>query len=138
MSEKSAASGRPAVGLTRDSDYEDFIRGVHSLPEQARKGGIEVALVWADTELRSFVDVLILAHPRTESGAKAQQRVHIALNEGAIRVMCRDDLAGLRCRSDFIRAVERSCLAPTLRAVFEKSRDESGDGEGEYEPQTGD
>jgi hypothetical protein len=134
MSDRSAASGRPAVALTRDSDYERFVAAVHYLPSVAQERGVEVAWVWASTELRSLLDLLVLGKPTT-SEAKARQRVHIALSEATVRVMARRDLAGLRARADFITAVERTCLAPTLRAVFEKSRDEAGD-EGPYIPET--
>lgn len=117
----SAASGRPALALTRDVDFEDVVRAVNSLPTMADEQGIEMAVAWGMTELSSVIDLLYLADARTADAAKASHRVHIPLTEGFLRVMARDDRAGFLMRRDFLQAIERNLLSPTMRAVFARS-----------------
>lgn len=120
-SNPSAASGRPALALLRDSDWTDLVRAVSSLPEKRSKWGMDMTVAWANTELRSLVDLLALSIPRTTANAIAVHRVHMALGEAFVRVMSRSDRAGLQARSAFLSAVERNLLAGTYRAVFAKS-----------------
>jgi hypothetical protein len=134
MADMSAASGRPALALTRDTDWEDVVRAVHSLPMLAEHEGLEVAVAWCDTELRSVVDLLSLAQSRTAANAKAVHRIHMALSEGPARVMCRSDRAGFNCRVAFLRAVERWMLGPTLREVFART---AADARSAYQPIVG-
>jgi len=117
----SAASGRPALAMLRDIDFEDCVRAVNSLPTMAEEQGLDVAIAWAGTELRSVIDLLHLADAKTPEDAKAAHRIHIALTEGFVRVMCRDDRAGFKMRADFLAAVERQLLASTMRAVFNRT-----------------
>lgn len=130
----SAASGRPAMALTRDSDWEDLVRAVNSLPKMAESEGIDTAIAWGMTELRSILDLLGLGEPRTAEDAKAAHRLHIALTEGFLRVMARSDRAGFLLRRDFLAAAERQHLAPTLRAVFNRT---TADTRSPYVPITG-
>ena len=117
----SAASGRPALAMLRDQDFEDAVRAVHSLPKMAAESGIDVAVAWGMTELRSLIDLLHLGDPKTPEDAKAAHRIHIALTEGFLRVACREDRAGFLFRRDLIAAIERQLLAPTMRAVFNRT-----------------
>jgi hypothetical protein len=117
----SAASGRPSLGLTRDADWEKVVRAVNALPAMAEKRGVDVTVAWAQTELRSLIDLLALAPPRTPASALAQHRVHLLLGEGFVRVYARPDRAGLAARRDLLSAIEREMLHPTFRAVFGRS-----------------
>lgn len=127
-----AASGRPALALTRDTDWEDVVRTVNALPLIAQERGRLVATAFARTEIRSLVDIVALAEPRTRSQAHGLHRLHILLSEPFARVMARDDVAGFVQRSLFLEAVERFALAPTFRRVFERSAPELESG---YTPQ---
>lgn len=109
------------MAMTRDVDWEDVVRAVNSLPTMAEEQGLDVAVAWGATELRSVLDLLHLGDPKTPEDAKAAHRVHIALTEGFLRVMARDDRAGFKMRADFLAAVERQFLAPTLRTVFNRT-----------------
>lgn len=131
---KSAASGRPAMAMTRDVDWEDIVRAVNSLPAMAEEHGIEVAVAWGMTELRSLLDLLNLTVPRTPEEAKTAQRVHMILTEGFLRVMCRTDMAGFRMRRDFLTAVAHHYLGPTLLTVFNRT---TADTRSPYIPITG-
>lgn len=133
-SSASAAAGRPALALSRDTDWEDVMRGVSSLPEMARAEGIETAIAWAMTELRSLMDLLYLAEPKTPEDAKAAHRVHAVLSEGFVRVLCRDDRAGFLMRRDFLAAIERQLFSPTVREVFRRT---TADTRSPYIPITG-
>lgn len=114
-------SGRPALGLLRENDWEDVVRAVNSLPSMAETQGMDVAVAWGMTELRSVIDLLHLADPRTPEEAKAAPRIHILLTEGFLRVMARPDRAGFNLRRDFLAAVERELLSPTMRTVFTRT-----------------
>lgn len=127
-------AGRPALGLLRENDWEDVMRAVHSLPVMAETKGIEVAVAWGMTELRSLLDLLYLADPKTPEDAKASHRVHIALTEGFLRVMVRSDRAGYLMRRDFLAAVERQFFSPTARTVFNRT---TADTRSPYIPLTG-
>lgn len=116
----SAASGRPALAMTRDLDFERVVKGVNGLPKMAAEQGIDVTVAWATTELRSLIDLLYLADPRTPEDAKAAHRVHIALSEGFVRVMARSDRAGFLMRRDFLTAIAHQ-LNLTLRIVFART-----------------
>ena len=114
----SAASGRPALAMLRDIDFEDCVRAVNSLPGMAVEEGIDVAVAWAMTELGSLLDLLNLADPRTPEAAKASHRVYGVLSEGFVRVMARPDRAGFLMRRDFLAAARSQLLGPSIRAVF--------------------
>lgn len=128
-----AAAGRPALALTRDTDWEDVVRAVNSLPSMAKDRGLIVACAWARTELRSLISVIVLADPKSRAQALARHRtLGIMLSEPFARVMCRDDAAGLVQRTEFLEAVELWCLGPTIQRVFERS---AQDLDGGYSPQ---
>lgn len=130
----SGASGRPALGILRDVDWEDVVRAVNSLPTMAEERGVDVAVAWGMTELRSVLDLLHLHDPKTPEDAKATHRVHIALSEGFLRVMVRSDRAGFLLRRDFLASVERQFFSPTARAVFART---TADTRSPYIPLTG-
>lgn len=119
--DSSGAAGRFDLRTLRDTDWEDVVRAVNRLPKMAAQKGVEMAIAWAQTELRSIIDLLFLADPKTPELAKAAHRVHVALSEGFVRVMCRPDRAGFLMRRDFLAAVERQLYSPTARAVFARS-----------------
>lgn len=130
----SAASGRPALAMLRDVDFEDCIRAVNSLPGMAIEEGIDVAVAWAMTELGSILDLLNLAEARTPEAAKAAHRVYGVLSEGFVRVMARSDRAGFLMRRDFLAAVRSQLLGPSVRAVFLRT---TADTRTPYTPITG-
>lgn len=128
-------SGRPALGIVREHDWEDVVRAVESLPKLAEEQGIAVAVKWGMTELRSLLGLLDLADPRTPERAKEIHRaVGISLGEGFLRVMARDDMAGFLMRRDFLAAIEYHLYAPTVKAVFTRT---TADTRSQYFPMTG-
>lgn len=128
----SAASGRSSLALTREGDWEDVVRAVHSLPDNAREWGMDKAVAWGRTQLRSLVDLVALSEPRTKEEAKAIRRVHMYLTVGILRSMSRDTPASLAIRTEFLEAIENVLLAPTYKLVFSRSGADSG--EEPYEP----
>jgi hypothetical protein len=132
---QTSASGRPSVALSRDSDWEDVVSAVHSLPALAAEHGLEAAVAWAGTELESLISVILLFEPNDKQAAHAAAQIRVCLSEGPARVMCRDDRAGFNARTAFLRSVETMALAPTMRAVFRASKDATGS---KYQPQVGD
>ena len=135
LDRSSGAAGRPALGILRDTDFEDVVRAVNSLPIIKEREGIEVAVGWGMTELRSLLGLLDLADPRTPEAAKDIHRaIGVTLGEGFVRVMTRNDRAGFLMRRDFLAAVEFHLLRPTIRVVFNRT---TADTRTPYVPLTG-
>lgn len=123
------------MAITRDTDWEDIVRAVQSLPKLAHDKGVDVAVAWAEFELRSLVSLIDLTDPRTPAAARnAHRALSVVLTDGFIRVMVRNDGAGFRMRRDVLAIWERVLLGPTLKSVFARS---APDTRTPYMPQVG-
>lgn len=118
---KTAAAGRSSLSVSRDEDWESFVKAVRGLPQMRLEKGEEITIAWAQTELASLLDILNLADPNTHELAIAQSAIYLYFTEGVIRVMMRDDYAGFNRRAKFLRAVERWMVHHTFKAVFRSS-----------------
>jgi hypothetical protein len=114
-----AGAGRSAVSLTRDSDWEDVVKGLMGLPKMAREIGVVPTVTWAQLELRSAIDVLDLA-PDSPYHDALTAIVDEWFKDGALFVMVRSDQIGWEARSRAGQWVER-LLRLTIREVFIRS-----------------
>jgi hypothetical protein len=113
-------AGRVALTRLRDTDYPELIAAVEKIPTVYREQGYLGALAYCRTHVRSLIDSIILAAPRTADLVKAQHRIHMLLTEGFADVLMRHDSAGIRSRMELLECVERYALAPSIRAAFAK------------------
>lgn len=119
--EESGASGRRALAVLRDTDWEDIVATVHFLPTLADEKGSEVALAFARTELRSLMGLLGLARPETREAAAARSAVGSFFEDGSLRLLIEDGRAGFRYRVAFLSVLQRELFETAVRAVFERS-----------------
>lgn len=132
MPETYKVVGSEALGELVYVEWNKLVTAVESLPQRAKEDGLDEALAFARTHLRILADAVCLEGPDTPSKAKAVRRVHMALSEGHLRVMAREDRAGKLCRWAFLEAVEREFVASSIHAVFRHFRDVRPDDE--YKP----
>jgi hypothetical protein len=114
-------AARLALARLRDDDYPEFVEAVERLPAVRIARGYLVAEAYARDTLRSLMDAIALAAPRTPELATNLHRVHQRLSPGSFDVMVRDDLAGARARIAFLEVVERYIYAPSIQAAFARS-----------------
>ena len=145
-------ANRKALGDVQDS-WDSLVAAVEDLPRSVRRETLaakkrnphlsdrgaalearEQTLAFGRTHLRSLVDAISLSWGRTKDVEMNVHRIHMALTEGPLLLLLRDDHIGLRARVAFLEAVERVCLAPTDKAVFERSREDAS--EGDFVPDT--
>lgn len=114
-------AGRIALARLRDDDFPELIEAVERLPAVRISRGYLVAEAYGRDTLRTLVDALALAAPRTPELATNLHRVHQRLSPGSLDVLMRDDLAGARARVAFLEVVERYVYAPAIQAAFARS-----------------
>lgn len=117
----SGAAGRQALATFRDDDWESFVAAVRYLPQMARDEGMDVAIAFAQTELRSMVSLMGVAHPPTKEARAARASVAAFFEEGVVRLLCDGDAASVRAQTAFITVVHREFFETGVRAVFEQS-----------------
>lgn len=138
--------GKTVAGRTSLADvmrgWDTFVHAVESLPVQARNRGPFEARSFARTHLHALIDQLSLTWGRTKEDEINQHRVHAALTDGIVRSMLRsgprgsvEERIGMNARMLFVEVVEGIMLRPTLRVVFERSREDQA--EEDYIPETG-
>ena len=118
----SLASGRPALDMVRDHDFERIVKAVEAIPRIAAKYGIHRCISFSRIELRSLLIRLQVRVPDTPQRAVAIHRIHRHLEEGYIRVYARSDLAGRNARDDFLEGVAMDLLLPAIQAAFAASQ----------------
>jgi hypothetical protein len=114
-------AARLALARLRDDDFPELVEAVERLPSVRIRRGYLVAEAYGRDTLRSLVDAIALAAPRTPDLATSLHRVHQRLSPGSLDVLMRDDLAGARARVAFLEVVERYIYAPAIQAAFARS-----------------
>jgi hypothetical protein len=111
-------AGRVAITRLRDTDFPELVKAVDDIPAIYEEKGYLPALAYCRGHVRSLVDAIILAVPRTADLVRSQHRLHMLLNEGEADLMMRRDQAGLRARMEFLECVERYAYAASVQAAF--------------------
>jgi hypothetical protein len=117
----SGASGRAALAVFRDEDFEDFIALVRWLPTFARTEGYAAAIGLWRTEGRSLVALFRLKRPENADEWALSEGVSSFFSGGVSRLLCDPDEAGFNAQTAIIESVERFLFEPSVRAVFERS-----------------
>jgi len=116
-------AGRIAITRLRDTDYPELVASVERIPQIYREEGYSAALAFCRTVVRSQIDSLILANPRTGDLVRAQHRIHMLLNRGFADVLMLNNRAGVHARADLLECVERYAFAPSVKAAFAKGQE---------------
>lgn len=117
----SGASGRNALAIFRDDDWDSFVAAVMDLPTIARDRGVDVAIALMRIEIASLLDLLDLVDARGTTQLMAKEAVGLFLETGSLRLMADGDRAGFQYRVAFLGVVRREIFRPSVRAVFERS-----------------
>lgn len=116
-------AGRVALTRLRDTDYPELVKAVEAIPSVYEQEGYWAALAYCRTHVRSLLDAILVADPRTPDLVRTQHRVHMLLDEGQADVLMRRDQAGVRSRMEFLEAVERWAYALSVKAAFAHGTD---------------
>lgn len=116
-----SGAARLALGLYRDSDFEDFVVAVRDLPNLAREEGAERAVGTAQTQLQSQMLLLALGEAKGRDDLFFRDALALFLERGSLLLMMEPSDAGYRAQTDFILCVEHECVRAGMRAVFERS-----------------
>lgn len=117
----SGASGRSALAIFRDEDWEDIVTVVRGLPELARTEGLDRAMAFARTELRSSVSLLDLVPPLNPVDRAAREAMGVFFEPGCVRLLCDPDRAGFEAQTALLEVLHHELFRPSVRAVFERS-----------------
>lgn len=127
-------AGRSAVADLINDAWDKLVALVEDLPARTTHDGIEDALDFGETHLRTFVDACAVGRPETPEQAIARHQIHQLISGGFLRILVEDSRAGRNFRRAFLRCVEREMVAPSIRATFAASRDAM---DSSYEANTG-
>lgn len=122
-----AVLSREAMTSLRDHEWDAFTRALDRLPVIAQNEGYLAALGYAKGHLANLINAMNVKPARTGDLARSQHRVFMQLNEGEVDGMMRSDAAGQRMRIEFMASVQTFIVAPSYKAIFEKSTEQPTD-----------